>query len=159
MTTAKLPPVVLGLAVLWGLLASGCSTGAPARAERPTYLAQSLAVDCKPGQSSMVCCIKKFPTTAAESCGASATEVAEVLNGARVLNEAAQAAEDAEESTDDFANNANLPEWKQKCIQNYVACQNEGWTGNCYACIRRCEGQRDWPLDMCHERKRRRRDE
>jgi hypothetical protein len=110
-----------------------------------------MAVDCKPGESSVVCCIKKFPTTAAESCGASATEVAEILNGARVLNEAAK---DAEVGTDDFANNADLPEWKQQCIRNYVSCKSEGWTGDCYACIRYCEGQQEWPRDKCRERKK-----
>jgi hypothetical protein len=133
------------------LLASGCATSAPARAERPSYLAQSLAVDCKPGDSSVVCCIKKFPTTARESCGATASEVADVLNGARVLSEATKV---EEEDADDFANNAHLPEWKQKCIRNYVNCQNEGWTGSCYDCLRNCEGQRAWPSDRCRERKK-----
>ncbi len=99
----------------------------------------------------MVCCIKKFPTTAAASCGASAGEVAGVLNGLRVLNEAATAA-DEEEDTDDFANNADLPEWKQRCIRNYVSCQDEGWTGNCYDCLRSCEGQKEWPRGKCRER-------
>lgn len=75
----------------------------------------------------------------------------EVLNGARVLNEAAK---EAEEETDDFANNADLPEWKQRCIKNHVECQDEGWTGNCYDCIRYCEGQRDWPFRSCRPKKK-----
>ena len=153
MESTKSFPVYLGLAVLGALLASGCSTSAPVRAERPTYLAQSLAVDCKPGESSIVCCIKKFPTTATESCGATASEVADVLNGARVLNQVAKA-EDAEEDADDFANNAHLEEWKQECIRRYVDCKNHGWTGNCHDCIRYCEGQREWPFSKCRERRK-----
>jgi hypothetical protein len=102
----------------------------------------------------MVCCIKKFPLTAVESCGATAAEAAEVLNGVKVLNEASQSAGDeAAKQEDDFANNADLPEWKQRCIRNYVNCQQEGWTGDCHACLRYCEGQQDWPRDKCRERR------
>jgi hypothetical protein len=28
-------------------------------------------------------------------------------------------------------------------------CKQEKWVGNCYDCIRRCEGQHEWPQDMC----------
>lgn len=104
----------------------------------------------------MVCCIKKFPRTPVESCGASAAEAVEVLNGARVLNEATrpteeEAAQQEEDGAkkDDFANNAALPEWKQECIRYYVDCQNKGWTGSCHECIRRCEGQHEWPFSLC----------
>ena len=38
----------------------------------------------------MSCCIQRFPTTAARSCGASLAEIAEVLNGAKVLYEVTQ---------------------------------------------------------------------
>jgi len=99
----------------------------------------------------MECCIKKFPTTAAQSCGATAGEIASVLNGARILNEAMQPDQEPAVTTeDDFANNRELPEWKQTCIRNYVACQNEpDWKGPCFECLRRCEGQQDWPFEMC----------
>jgi hypothetical protein len=60
---------------------------------------------------------------------------------------------DEGEDEDDFANNADLPEWKQKCIQIYVKCQNDGWTGNCHDCFRSCEGQHKWPEDWCRSRK------
>jgi hypothetical protein len=95
----------------------------------------------------VVCCIKKFRATAAESCGATASEVAEVLNGTRVLNEAIQ---EATAGDDDFANNASLPEWKRQCIKDYVSCKQQGRAGNCYDCLRYCEGQRAWPDDRCH---------
>jgi hypothetical protein len=26
---------------------------------------------------------------------------------------------------------------------------NQGWTGNCYECLRFCEGQRAWPIATC----------
>lgn len=139
----------LGLGLLCGLLASGCSSGAHGAA-RPPYLAQSLAVDCKPGESSVVCCIKKWGP---ESCGFSAAEAAELLNGARVLHEATKREEDDASVEDDFANNANLPEWKQRCIRAYVDCQNEAWTGNCHDCLRYCEGQQEWPRNRCRERR------
>lgn len=92
-----------------------------------------------------------------ESCGATLEEMAEVLNGARVLNEAAEATEDAaspggaaQDKEDDFANNSHLPAWKQRCIKNHYACKQEpDWTGPCYDCLRRCEGQQEWPLSMC----------
>ena len=141
----------LGIVVLGALFASGCTTRAPVRAERTMYLAQSMTVDCKPGESSVVCCIKKYPATASESCGATASEVADVLNSARTFNQAAKDGE--EEDTDDFANNALLPEWKQECIRRYVDCKNEDWTGNCHDCIRSCEGQREWPFSKCRERR------
>ncbi|MCP3137160.1 hypothetical protein [Pyxidicoccus xibeiensis] len=150
MRTVEHPPRALYLFLLAGMLGAGCASG-------PPYASKSLAVDCRPGDSSVVCCIKKYPATAAQSCAATATEVAEVLNGLRVLNEVADAADEEldEESIDDFINNADLPEWKQECIRLYVNCKNEGWTGSCYDCIRYCEGQHDWPFRTCSPRKKR----
>jgi hypothetical protein len=63
--------------------------------------------------------------------------------------------EDADADTDDFANNAHLPEWKQRCIKGFVRCENLRWTGDCYACLRRCEGQHEWPTRMCRPRRKR----
>ncbi|WP_152622407.1 Wall-associated protein precursor [Archangium violaceum] len=77
------------LAVLASVTA-GCSVGAhstassPAAASSPVYLAQ---VTC---WNTMSCCIQRWPLSAAEHCGASAAEIAEVLNGARVLHEMAK---------------------------------------------------------------------
>ena len=131
-------------------------------AEQLTYLAQAVVNDCRPGDSSMVCCIKKFPLTPVESCGATAADVAGVLNGVRVLHEAAQSSDGAaapvaggKEEEDDFANNAHLPEWKQRCIRAYTDCINDGWTGNCHDCLRYCEGQQEWPSRTCAPPKRR----
>ncbi len=45
------------------------------------------------------------------------------------------------------------------CIQMYVMCQNQGWTGNCQACMDRCtgSGNGNWPFrgpGGCHPRKK-----
>jgi hypothetical protein len=49
------------------LLATACASGAHGTSARQTYLAQSAAMQCKPGDSTVTCCIKKFPATAAAS--------------------------------------------------------------------------------------------
>jgi hypothetical protein len=124
--------LALCLAGLMGAVAGGCA-----------------AALCQPGEPSVNCCIKKFPLSPVESCAATEAEALEVLNGLRMAFEVVQNDGDTE---DDFANNLHLPEWKQRCIRNYVDCKNEGWTGSCYACLRYCEGQRDWPFNKCRQR-------
>lgn len=128
------PVLVVSLAALLGGVAAGCA-----------------AALCQPSEPSVNCCIKKFPLSPVESCAATEAEAFEVLNGLKMAYEAAQAAEDAE---DDFANNEHLPEWKQRCIRNYVDCKNEGWMGSCYQCLRSCEGQQDWPFNQCRKRRK-----
>jgi hypothetical protein len=106
----------------------------------------------------MVCCIKKFPLTPMESCGATAAEVAEVLNGVKVLNEAAHhesnpPAETVKESAKDDPDEG----WREHCRETYVLCRDQKkplWVGDCYACFRYCEGQRQWPFDQCYPKKR-----
>jgi hypothetical protein len=125
--------LVVGLAALLVLFAAGAA-----------------AALCHPGETSVACCIRKFPLSPIESCAATEVEALEVLNGLRMAYEAAKKAGG---TADDFANNADLPEWKQECISNYVACKSEpDWTGPCYACLRRCEGQQRWPFAMCSPR-------
>jgi hypothetical protein len=65
-----------------------------------------------------------------------------------------KAAADAAQEWDD-AHNADLPEWKRRCIRNYGDCQDDGWMGNCYNCFRYCEGQHEWPADQCFPPKKR----
>ena len=112
----------LWVAVLIGGLASGCAA----------------AIACRPGDSTVDCCIKKYPLSPLENCTASRSDVL------RVMREMTLRIEDEE-----FENNKDLPEWKQVCIKNFVRCQDEGWRGPCYDCIRRCEGQHEWPEAMC----------
>lgn len=131
-----------GSTLLWGLLATGCVSARP-EVVGSSYLAQSAVVSCKPGESSVVCCIKKWGP---ESCGVGAAEAAGLLDGARVLNEAAQA------DSEDVAASADAG-WKQHCMDTYVACKNQkGWEGDCYECFRNCEGQREWPFHLCSRR-------
>jgi len=128
------PTLFACLAALLGGFAAGCA-----------------AALCQPGEPSVNCCIKKFPLSPVESCAATEAEALIVLNGLRMAYEAAQNAKDEE---DDFANNADLPEWKQRCIRSYVDCKNEGWMGSCYQCLRYCEGQQEWPFNQCRKRRK-----
>ncbi|MET0404473.1 MAG: hypothetical protein ABW123_18820 [Cystobacter sp.] len=101
-------------------------------------------MDCRPGDSTVACCIKKHPGDPAGACGATQSEVDQVLRAVR-------AGSDADD--DDYSNNSSLPEWKQDCIRNYNRCLDRGWIGKCDDCLRRCEGQHEWPRDMCKARK------
>ncbi|MGZ3461276.1 MAG: hypothetical protein ACXU86_22530 [Archangium sp.] len=94
----------------------------------------------------MTCCIKTHAYDPVGACGATHSEVEQALRSAR-------SDVDVAEDEEDFANNAALPEWKQKCIQLYVRCQNQRWTGKCDDCLRYCEGQHKWPEDWCYSRK------
>jgi len=105
-------------------------------------VAQATPSVCKPYDPSLICCIKKFPFTPVESCAAAPEDIFEALNGLKMAIDEGE-----------FANNADLPPWKQACIKGFVLCQNEKWTGNCYDCLRYCEGQREWPANKCRERR------
>jgi hypothetical protein len=147
--------VFVGLALLWGVFVSGCSAGRAHYAysggttryaytsNRPAVLAQSATMECRPSDSTMTCCIKKHPQDPVGACGATQSEVDQVLRAVR-------AGSDVDEDEDDFSNNASLPKWKQKCIEAYNDCQNDGWTGDCHDCLRLCEGQHKWPTKKCH---------
>jgi hypothetical protein len=124
------------LAILCSALAAGCA---------------AYALSCQPGEPSTDCCIKKFPLSPMENCNASLSEANKVLFAMAVAM-TAQAGDHSPEDSDEFANNRDLPEWKQRCIKSYYECVNKSWKGDCYACIRRCEGQQDWPVRMCRPR-------
>ena len=93
----------------------------------------------------MSCCIQNHPLTPVQSCGADPLEAAEILEALGQFAAAARVLEAA----------GRLPKWKKECIDKYVMCQLEGWVGNCYDCIRRCEGQHQWPDDMCYDPRKR----
>ncbi|MCP3143729.1 hypothetical protein [Pyxidicoccus xibeiensis] len=97
----------------------------------------------------MVCCIKKFPTTAAESCAATAVEVAEVLAGLQVLGETASAVTDGAPEEDEEDPDEG---YRQHCIDMYVLCVHRKWTGDCHDCLRYCQGQKQWPFNICTRR-------
>jgi len=100
----------------------------------------------------VACCIKNYPLSPAESCAASPEEILKTLAFMEAAFQSEQYTEDADEDADDFANNAHLPEWKQRCIKGFVDCENKRWLGNCYDCLRYCEGQREWPGQACRPR-------
>ncbi len=139
--------------LLLGVFTSGCSAGKEYYAysggttryaytsNLPVVLAQAATMDCRPSDSTMTCCIKKHPQDPVGACGATRSEVEQVLRSVR-------AGSDVDE--DDFSNNASLPKWKQKCIEAYNDCQTDGWTGDCHDCLRLCEGQHKWPTKKCH---------
>ncbi|WNG54598.1 hypothetical protein F0U59_07245 [Archangium gephyra] len=88
---------------LWGVvLAGGLLSGCAA------------AIACRPGETTVDCCIKKHPLTALESCAAGRSDVL------RVLRDISLKIDDEE-----FENNEDLPEWKQECIKNYVHCVDD----------------------------------
>lgn len=85
--------VFFGVALLWGLFASGCSArrvhsicsdGTHCTSRRPIPLAQAATMDCRPGDSTLTCCIKKHPNDPVGACGATPSEV-EQVSGLRAL--------------------------------------------------------------------------
>lgn len=138
-------------------LMGGCSTGAhvtTTRALAPlavtdpnmlatTHLNPPTAVAQAAGacMDSVSCCVRNHPLTPVQSCGVDPMKAAEILEALGQLEAAAQVLEAA----------GRLPKWKKECIGKYVKCQNQGWAGNCYDCLRRCEGQHKWPEDMCYD--------
>lgn len=101
--------------------------------------------------NTVTCCIEAHPGNP-EACGLTASEAAAILAAAS----AATATTSAVEEWDD-SHNANLPEWKRRCIRNYGDCKDGLFSGPCYDCLRRCEGQQEWPLDICEAKGRKRR--
>ena len=122
------------LALALAALVLGCSSSAHSRASRRDYYAQTTCAD------SVSCCVQRNPGNP-EACGLSASEAASLMAGAKAAPESAQEWDDS--------HNASLPEWKQRCIRAYGDCQDFGWSGSCYDCLRYCEGQRQWPEDKC----------
>lgn len=165
-------PLVLWLPVILTALMGGCSSGAHTAASRPLelgpppitialpkpsppiYLAQATCWD------TVSCCVQRNPFTAPQSCGADPAKVESILKTFEMLyatahpeaKEAAEADVASVEQSEDWTSIANLPEWKQRCIKSYYACKDKGWSGKCYDCLRRCEGQREWPTSLCRPR-------
>ncbi|NOJ94739.1 hypothetical protein HMI51_17605 [Corallococcus coralloides] len=122
------------------LVGAGCGGGAHARASAAepsataVYLAQA---QCGPQDSTISCCVKTHPGNPAR-CGATELEAEDILLFARAAEELSR----------------DLPEWKRACLETYVQCQEDRWSGSCYDCFRYCEGQQgDWPRDKCRKRK------
>jgi hypothetical protein len=43
--------------------------------------------------------------------------------------------------------------WRDQCINLYVRCKQDSWSSvrgwSCYECFRNCQGQKEWPFDLC----------
>ena len=69
-----------------------------------------------------MCCIQRFGP---DGCGLSAAETAVHMTGA-------QAAAEGDIPDAEAAQNSSFPDWKRRCIQNYVNCKEYDWMGSCY---------------------------
>jgi len=127
------------VALALAALVLGCATSAHSPASRRDSYAQATCMD------SVTCCVQRNPG-APEACGLTASEAAALMAGAKASTESSS------EEWDD-SHNAALPEWKRRCIQAYGDCRDGMYVGPCYDCLRRCEGQQDWPLNMCRPTK------
>ncbi|RKH97786.1 hypothetical protein D7Y04_25490 [Corallococcus sp. AB038B] len=103
---------------------------------------------------SETCCVEAHPGNPA-ACGLTAGEAA-ALMGATAGAGTAAAITSSQAKEDEFAHNAHLPEWKQRCIRAWNDCADGRLDGPCTACLRRCEGQHEWPADMCGPKPRKR---
>jgi hypothetical protein len=99
-------------------------------------LSCSEASVCGPMDTTLSCCVKSRPFDPG-FCGATPEEAAAIFTVAAALA---------------YAETTGIPPWKQQCIDTYVQCIEQKWTGRCYDCLRYCEGQRKWPIFMCAPR-------
>lgn len=134
-----------GLSVLLAVVSLGCASTATGTASRRDAYALATCTD------TVSCCVQRNPGMP-EACGLTAGEAASHLAGVKL---AMEAMEDAPAVWDD-AHNAELPEWKRRCIRNYGDCKEGLFAGPCYDCLRMCEGQQDWPLDTCGPKRKKR---
>ena len=133
------------LALAVAALVLGCSSAAHSPASRRDSYAQATCTD------TVTCCVQRNPE-APEACGLSVSEATSLMAGAKAADSATAATDSAAQEWDD-SHNAALPEWKRRCIRAYGDCKDGLYVGPCYDCLRRCEGQQDWPLNMCRPTK------
>jgi len=121
------------------VMSLGCSsTGAASR--RDAYALASCT-------DTVSCCIQRNPGVP-EACGLTAGEAATHITAMDAAMRRVSEREEEEDGADDG--------WKEHCINSYVPCRDQEqprWVGDCYACFRRCEGQRQWPFKECHQRR------
>ncbi|MBZ4374552.1 hypothetical protein K8612_23095 [Corallococcus sp. AS-1-6] len=96
---------------------------------------------------SETCCVEAHPGNPA-ACGLTDAEAAALVGTAAI----GAAAVGATLKELDEPNEG----WRQHCIDRYVQCKDSKkprWLGDCYACLRYCEGQKQWPFDLCRPRR------
>lgn len=131
-----------GLLCLMTVASLGCTSSATGTASRRDAYALATCTD------TMTCCIQRNPGMT-EACGLTAGEAAAHMAGVKMAMEAANEKEQEKEDADDG--------WREHCTNTYVACRDQKkprWDGDCYACFRYCEGQRQWPFELCSRRSR-----
>ncbi|CAM3107009.1 Lipoprotein [Corallococcus soli] len=95
-------------------------------------------------------CIQRHPGLP-EACGLTASEAAIIMT-AGIGATGGHAGSDVGDYVDDL----RLPAWKNRCLRTWHECADGRFTGPCTDCLRRCEGQHEWPLDMCGPKTRKR---
>ncbi|RKH90337.1 hypothetical protein D7Y21_06685 [Corallococcus sp. AB045] len=94
-------------------------------------------------------CIQRHPGLP-EACGLTAAEAAAIMAaavGATGTHSSANAS--------DYVDDPRLPDWKNRCLRTWNECADGRYGGDCTACLRRCKGQHEWPIDLCGPKRRR----
>jgi hypothetical protein len=136
--------LILAGAMSCGVLTSGCSAGTAAMG----------LGDC--GNNTMTCCIKKYPYDPVGACGATAADIEEAIEVGVMVENALQRKADEGAGEGEEADDPDEG-WREHCRDTYVLCQSQKkprWVGPCYDCFRLCEGQRQWPFQMCWQQPR-----
>jgi hypothetical protein len=104
----------------------------------------------------MTCCIQKYPFDPVGACGATAADIAEAIEAGVKVEGVLQRRTDEGAGKGEEANDPDEG-WREHCRDTYVLCRDQKkprWVGNCYDCFRWCEGQRQWPFQMCWQKTR-----
>ncbi|GMT97843.1 hypothetical protein KH5H1_19620 [Corallococcus caeni] len=131
MTAPKAAPWRRHLAPLLAALSLGCAT-----------VAMDTETDC----------IQRHPGRP-EACGLTAAEAAAIM-AAGIGATGTHSSSDAD--LDDYVDDPRLPEWKNRCLRTWNECADGRYSGPCTDCLRRCEGQQEWPIEMCGPKRKRR---
>jgi len=130
-----------GWCVVSAVLVGGCASTSSTH-HQVLYLAQNV-VECGPTDSTVSCCIKQHPGDP-ERCGIAAPPKPDVEDTVRAAQAASESPKDKEADPDEG--------YRDHCIGMYVLCQQRKWSGNCHDCLRYCQGQKQWPFNVCGKR-------
>ncbi|NTX17431.1 hypothetical protein HUA76_42340 [Myxococcus sp. CA056] len=116
-----------------------------------TAFVAALSLQCAtPGgrcMDSETCCLQSHPGNPA-ACGFTDAEAAIILAAAATATSVLATSSEGDDPDEG---------WRQHCIDNYVRCKSQKkprWVGPCYDCLRNCEGQHQWPYELCSQSKR-----
>nr|WP_225888963.1 hypothetical protein [Myxococcus xanthus] len=127
-------------------LALGCSGSATVSGTRRD-IDHSNAYALASCSDSVSCCIMRNPGVP-EACGLTASEAAVYIGALDAAMNPTSTMAQGDDADDG---------WREHCLNTYVLCRDQKkptWDGDCYACFRYCEGQRQWPYEDCSRRKR-----